>query len=203
MPAAEEGEPPAQPELELEPEPEEPQMAAPEEPTKMAWGECPCVFVGNLAEVAEGPTSRSMPPIYNHTLTFTVTEVLRGELPEGVSLGATLTCANSACQADVPISPAAGTACIVGAVAAAMRGRMMMMPGPQVAMNCLRLDERSDESHAAAVLGCSLPFGWGTGIDGAVVSPWASLGADSWSPGEGSTIAGTDGAHVCSVTNPC
>ena len=173
-------------------------------PEPKAWGECPCVLVATLEEVHEGPTARSMPPIFHHTLTLKVAEVLRGELPPGIAVGGALTCSNSARQMEPPVFPAAGTACIVGAVAEAARGMMMRMPmrgGPEPAtMNCLRLEERTDESHAAAVLGCSLPFGWSTAADGAVLSPWASLGSDCWAPGEGSTIKPEDGAHTCSIT---
>eukprot|EP01049_Picozoa_sp_SAG25_P022655 SAG25_NODE_9167_length_385_cov_0.430070_1_plen_117_part_10 len=67
-------------------------------------------------------------------------------------------------------------------------------------MTCMRVDVHSADAHAVAVLGCSLPFGWSTTAEGAIVSPWAALGADAWSPGEGSTIAAEEGAHSCSVT---
>jgi hypothetical protein len=177
-------------------------------PPVVAWGECHCVFVGSLESLAEGPTARSMPPIYNHRLTFTVTEVLRGQLPDGVGVGAALTCAHSARQLEKPDFPPAGTVCIVGAATVAARGggRMMMMRGPgggggeAPSMTCMRVDVHSADAHAVAVLGCSLPFGWSTTAEGAIVSPWAALGADAWSPGEGSTIAAEEGAHSCSVT---
>jgi hypothetical protein len=66
-------------------------------------------------------------------------------------------------------------------------------------MTCLRVDVRSADARASAVLGCSLPFGWATDKEGAIISPWAALGAEAWSPGEGSTIAAADAAPRCHV----
>ena len=71
------------------------QMAAPRRPPAVAWNECPCVFSGRLESLEEGPT-QTMLPIYSHTLTFTVTELLRGQLPEGVAVGAALRCSHRA-----------------------------------------------------------------------------------------------------------
>ena len=167
-----------------------------------AWGECPCVLGATLASIDEGPTAMSMPPIYNHTLRLTVTEVLRGDLPEGVAIGGELAVSHSARQEQPPAFPAAGAAVLLGAVPEAQRGRMMMMMpggGEPAAMRCLRLEQRTDEAHAAAVLGCSLPFGW-SADGGAVRSPWAALGADAWDPAEGSTVPPAEGAQVCSVS---
>eukprot|EP01043_Picozoa_sp_COSAG02_P114594 COSAG02_NODE_50911_length_317_cov_1.096330_1_plen_59_part_10 len=51
-----------------------------------------------------------------------------------------------------------------------MMGRMPMrgggggagdgMGGGEPSLNCLRIEERTEEAHRGAVLGCSLLFGW-------------------------------------------
>ncbi|HCE05767.1 MAG TPA: hypothetical protein DEQ62_05490, partial [Verrucomicrobiales bacterium] len=39
-------------------------------------------------DIKQGPTARSFPPIYNHTLTLKVDQVLRGSLKSGTVLKA-------------------------------------------------------------------------------------------------------------------
>ena len=171
---------------------------AEELPPPLAWGECPCVLAGTLEEVREGPQSMSFPPIWHSTLTVVVTEILRGE--PGCAVGDRVAIDHSARQHARPAFPAVGAPCLVGAVAAAARGMMMRMPmmggggAPAASLNSLRVEERTDDAHAAAVLGCSLPFGW-SAEDGAIASPFRV-----WAPAEGSVVAAAADAPVCAVS---
>ena len=171
--------------------------------TARPWVECPLVLACELTAVQRGPTARSMPPIHHSTLTFTVSELLRGD---GFAVGSQLVVSHSVRQLELPAYPAVGTPCLLGAVKQAARGMVMRrMPGggggaePQAECDCLRLEERTDAAHADAVLGCSLPFGW-SADGGAVRSPWADLGAAAWPPAEGSQVLAAADAKVCSVT---
>lgn len=174
-------------------------------PPPPAWGECPCVLASTLEEVVEGPQSMSFPPIWHNTLHLTVTEVLRGD--PGCAVGARLCVAHSARQVAAPAFPAVGSACLLGGVAMAARGMMMArmpmrgggggadgMGMAQPSLNCLRIEERTEEAHRGAVLGCSLPFGW-TADGGAIRSPFGA-----WSPLAGSTVIAAADAPVCSAT---
>lgn len=171
-------------------------------PPPPAWGECPCVLCGTLEEVVEGPQSLSFPPIWHSTLHLTVTEVLRGD--PGCAVGARLCVAHSARQVAAPTFPAVRSACLLGGVAMAARGMMMArMPmrgsgagggAAEPSLNCLRIEERTEEAHRGAVLGCSLPFGW-SAEGGAIRSPFGA-----WSPLDGSTVIAAADAPVCSAT---
>ena len=58
------------------------------------WGSSEMVFVGMLKKARGGPMGLSMPPMYTHQLTVSVTEVLRGK----VKAGALQTCSHVARQ---------------------------------------------------------------------------------------------------------
>eukprot|EP00747_Dinoflagellata_sp_TGD_P002117 gnl/TRDRNA2_/TRDRNA2_102945_c0_seq1.p1 gnl/TRDRNA2_/TRDRNA2_102945_c0~~gnl/TRDRNA2_/TRDRNA2_102945_c0_seq1.p1 ORF type:complete len:395 (+),score=50.89 gnl/TRDRNA2_/TRDRNA2_102945_c0_seq1:2-1186(+) len=164
--------------------------------TAIGWNECPCVFVGKLEAVISGPVARSMPPIYHHTLTLTVVEVLRGEL----SIGATLLISHSLRQVDPPQYPPLGSSCLLGAVADASRGlRASRSMGQAPEMRCLRIEEKTDTSYADAALGSSLLFGW-VASSGSIRGPWADLGAKAWAPAPGSGIAPLEEVPICSAT---
>ena len=45
----------------------------------------PYLFIGTLTGSVAGPVARSEPPIYSFTLTFQVSDVLRGDLEAGTS----------------------------------------------------------------------------------------------------------------------
>ena len=146
----------------------------------------------------------SFPPIWHNTLQLTVGEVLRGD--PGCGVGAQLTVAHSARQVATPTFPAVGSPCLLGGVATPARGMMMArMPlrdgggggdtaVPEPSMNCLRIEERTEETYRDAVLGCSFPFGW-TAEGGAIHSPFGA-----WSPLEGSSVPVPADAPVCSTT---
>lgn len=147
-----------------------------------------------LTAVQQGPTARSMPPIHNTRLTFTVHELLRGDF----TVGSQLVVSHSVRQLEPPAFPAVGAPCLLGAVKHAARG-MVISSTQHHECECLRLEERTDSTHADAVLGCSLPFGW-SACGEAVRSPWADLGAAAWPPAEGSGVLAAAGAKVCSMT---
>jgi len=171
-----------------------------EEAAIFGWGKCPCIFAAILGDVFEGPCARSFPPIYNHTLTLTIVELLKGELPAGCAVGEALTLSHSARQMVSPRFPPGGSACLIGAVPEAMRGGKLMPGQSAASMRCLRIEERTDASHANAVLSCQLPFGWVVADGGAIRSPWADMGAEAWKPAAGSTVMVADSALLCSVT---
>ena len=162
------------------------------------WGECPLVLTVTLDAVQQGPTARSMPPIHNSTLTFTVRGVVRGG---GYPVGTQLVVSHSVRQLEPPAYPEVGAACLLGAIKHAARGMMRRVGGggPPAELDCVRLEPSTDTAQAGAVLGCSLPFGWSA--DGGVVrSPWADLGAAAWPPAEGSSVLAPADAKVCSAT---
>jgi hypothetical protein len=144
----------------------------------VGWASYEFVFVGKLNQVTAGPIGPSFPPVYRHTLKFTVGKVLRGNL----KAGEIVTFANIARQANAPIFPE-GKTCLVAAETT-HAGRTIR-----------RIEEADDAKIAAATAECRLPLGW-TMADGKAVSPWADLGADAWPKSAGNLGAETK----CSVT---
>jgi hypothetical protein len=142
------------------------------------WGSYEFVFLGKLDEVTAGPVGQSFPPVYSHTLKFTVEKVLRGNL----KVGEKVTFANIARQSNPPVFPE-GKLCLVGGEVT-HSGRTIR-----------RIEEANEANIAAATAECRLPLGW-TIADGKAVSPWANLGADAWPKSAGDLGAKT----VCSVT---
>ena len=121
------------------------------------WNESEYVFTAKLDGVDAGPVSRSMPPIYSHTLHFTVEKVLRGPLKPG----AKIKCSHSARQNQPPTFPE-GKVCLVAA--AKSRGRLQAKI----------VEPSTPEKLAEVTLACSLPLGWKI-ADGKPLSPWSGM----------------------------
>lgn len=129
------------------------------------WGDAELVFVGKLDSVQVGPTALSSPPIYNHTLSFSIDGPMRGTMPMGGQFKGN----HSARQKVRPVFPE-GKKVLV----AAKSGR----GGNQV----LIVEEVNDKNVAEAQAVCSVPVGWR--MDGKkLVSPWATLPRAKWSGG--------------------
>ncbi len=114
------------------------------------------VLIAKLTGVQAGPVARSMPPIYNHTLTFDVQESLGGTLKKG----ATVDAHHSARQRNAPEFPE-GKVCVVG------------LSRVRDSWRVDSLKEATDEELAKAMAKASLPRGWKVGDDGKPLSPWA------------------------------
>ncbi len=130
--------------------------------SKKKWNESEYVFTARLDSVEAGPVARSMPPIYSHTLHFTVEKVLRGPLKPGAKVD----CSHSARQNNPPVFPE-GKVCLVAA--SKSRGRLQAKI----------VELATPEKLARVELSCSLPLGWKV-EDGKPVSPWASMGKGAW-----------------------
>ena len=63
-------------------------VGQPAKPEPIKWGEKQIVLTATITDIKQGPTARSFPPIYNHTLTLKVDQVLRGSLKPGTVLKA-------------------------------------------------------------------------------------------------------------------
>ena len=74
-----------------------------------AWSSHQHVFTGTLDKVVAGPVGRSFPPMFTHKLTFTVKEVIRGDLKPGDEV----TASHVARQRAAPVFPE-GKDCVVG-----------------------------------------------------------------------------------------
>lgn len=127
------------------------------------WNEAEYVFTGKLDSVDAGPVGRSFPPMYTHTLHFTVERVLRGPLKPGAKVDGS----HVARQHNRPLFPV-GKVCLV--VSKKSRGRLVI----QI------VEESSEEKLAEVAMACALPMGWKV-EQGKPVSPWASLGKKAWS----------------------
>ena len=57
-------------------------------PQPVKWNEKQIVVTGTITDIKQGPTARSLPPIYNNTLTIKIDGVLRGGLKVGDQLQA-------------------------------------------------------------------------------------------------------------------
>ena len=73
----------------------------PAKPQPVQWGEKQIVAIATITDIKQGPTARSFPPIYNHTLTMKIEGVLRGNL----KAGSDLTANHSARQQQKPVYP--------------------------------------------------------------------------------------------------
>ena len=134
------------------------------------WNEFEHVFTGKLDQVVSGPVGQSFPPLYTHTLHFTVETVLRG----GLKAGAKAVCSHAARQHNEPVFPQ-GKVCLVAARVA------------QGGMRVAVVQEADAGAVAAATAACSLPLGWKV-EDGKSVSPWAVLGKAAWPAGLGARV---------------
>ncbi len=127
------------------------------------WNAAEIVFVGKLTEAVPGPVARSLPPIYSHTLHFSIDKVLRGPLKADTEVEL----AHSARQNQPPQFPI-GETCIV----AVKRNKNRLQ--------AVLLEESTPDALAAIMTVCSMPLGWSV-KNAKPVSPWASLGKDAWS----------------------
>jgi len=140
------------------------------------WGEKQIVVTATITGIKQGPTARSFPPIYNHTLTLKIVGVLRG----GLKKGAVLQVHHSARQVKKPEFPK-------GQVVVALSN----------ARGGYRVDglEAADAKKLGAVkLACELPLGWSV-MKGKVTSPWAAQKDRAWPNAQK-----VDAKHQCSVT---
>ncbi|NQU20203.1 MAG: hypothetical protein HQ567_02900 [Candidatus Nealsonbacteria bacterium] len=132
------------------------------------WNEAELVFTGKLNGVDAGPVGQSFPPMYTHTLHFTVEKVLRGTLKPGAKVD----CSHVARQHNRPAFPV-GKVCLVAAGKARGGTRAEIVV------------EATAEKLAEVTLACSMPMGWKLDA-GKPVSPWAALDAKGWSGAGGS-----------------
>lgn len=128
----------------------------------IAWNEAELVFAATLEQAVPGPVAQSMPPIYNHTLHFTVKQTIRGELRQGDKL----VCHHAARQLEAPEFPV-NQVCLVAA--RQVRG----------STEALAVERADDRQIAEVKQACALPLGWKIEA-GKPVSPWAALGTQAW-----------------------
>jgi len=145
-------------------------------PQPIQWNEKQVVVTGTITGVKQGPTARSLPPIYNNTLTIKIDGVLRG----GLKVGDELQAHHSARQMEKPVYP---------------KGRVV------VALSRVRGGQRiegfepaNDKVLAAIKLACELPMGW-VKSNGKLASPWAGQKGRAWPRGQK-----VEAKHFCSVT---
>ncbi|MGC4003364.1 MAG: hypothetical protein QM811_09605 [Pirellulales bacterium] len=129
------------------------------QPVLLHWSDAEFVFVGKLDDVKAGPVARSFPPIYHHTLTFTVEKVLRGDLKPGEKFIAH----HAARQQQEPVFPV-GQVCL--AAGANTRDGATVQ----------RIEQADDQKIKDVTTLCKLPLGWNND-DGKILSPWATDGA--------------------------
>ncbi|MHC4985149.1 MAG: hypothetical protein ACYTFO_03240, partial [Planctomycetota bacterium] len=135
------------------------------------------LFLATLTRAQAGPVAMSEPPIYTFHLTLTVSECLRGDLPEDEAV----TVSYQVRQADPP-QFAFGEAFVVAAYRD-LRIERMNTNWAAPATEALLIQAR---------LAGTLPLGW-TIANGKLLSPWASMGEDAW-PGLGG------GKLICAET---
>lgn len=126
------------------------------------WSQAQIIFTGKLTKIVEGPTAQSFPPIWNHTLTFTVDKVLRGD----VKPGAELTAHHGARQETKPAF--ATDQPVIVAASKDKNGLRVTILEPNT-------EALLDEVKVASLL----PLGW-TVKAAKPISPWASLGKAAW-----------------------
>lgn len=147
-----------------------------QKPQPVKWGEKQIVLTATIAGIKQGPTATSFPPIYNHSLTLKIGDVLRG----GLKKGAMVQVHHSARQVKRPEFPK-------GQVVVALSN----------SRGSFRVDglEAADAKKLAAVkLACELPLGWSV-VEGKVTSPWAAQKERAWPAAQR-----IDAKHLCSVT---
>jgi hypothetical protein len=127
------------------------------------WNSAEYVFTARLDKVDAGPVGMSMPPMYTHTLHFTVETVLRGAL----KVDEKVTCSHVARQEKAPVFPE-GKVCLV----AAQRS--------QANIEALKVEKADPALVAQVKLACSIPLGW-RAEGGKFMSPWAAMGKKAWS----------------------
>lgn len=144
------------------------------EPIK--WGEKQIVLTATITDILQGPTARSFPPIYNHTLTLKVDQVLRGSLKPGTVLKAN----HSARQQAKPNFP---------------EGKVVVALSNVRGGNRIEGLESSDAKKLATIqLACELPLGWRQ-ENGKTLSPWAKQKDRAWPKS-----AKVEAKHFCAIT---
>ena len=145
-------------------------------PQPVKWNEKQVVITGTITDIKQGPTARSLPPIYNNTLTIKIDGVLRG----GLKVGDQLQAHHSARQMEKPKYP---------------KGKVV------VALSNVRgghriegLESTDPKKLASIMLACELPMGW-VHAEGKFTSPWASQKGRAWPKSQK-----VDAKHFCSVT---
>lgn len=136
--------------------------ALPDADTIEKWGSQDLVVVGKLESVQQGPTAKSLPPIYSHTLTVKVERAIRGEANPGEAIKLH----HSARQHDRPTFPE-GKRIVVGVKKS--RGGMSVQ----------QLVVANDDTVLDIESACSMPVGW-TVVDGKLLSPWSKFGDAGW-----------------------
>ena len=111
-------------------------------PQPVKWNEKQIVVTGTITDIKQGPTARSLPPIYNNTLTIKIDGVLRG----GLKVGDQLQAHHSARQMEVPKFPKGKVVVALSNVRGGYRTEGL---------------ESIDAKKLAAIkLACELPMGW-------------------------------------------
>lgn len=122
------------------------------------------IFAGKLTSVVAGPVGLSLPPRRTHRLTFSVTDVFRGEIETRQEI----TCNSVLVQNDEPVFPV-DKACIVFATQLGGDFRI------------IEIKEATGERLLEAGTIARYPIGW-TKHDDHWLSPWESLEGDGWGP---------------------
>jgi RNA polymerase sigma factor (sigma-70 family) len=141
------------------------------------WGRSEVLVVAKLEKAVGGPVGLSEPPLFNHTLQFQVSKVLRGSFKAGDRV----TAGHSVRQKFEPIFPV-GKECLIA------------LSSSQGRWTAKAVVEAKAEDLAQAEAACALPLGWAL-EKGRLLSPWAKLGRKGW-PAE----ARGEGPLVCAET---
>lgn len=151
-------------------------VGQPAKPEPIKWGEKQIVLTATITDIKQGPTARSFPPIYNHTLTLKVDQVLRGSLKPGTVLKAN----HSARQQAKPNFP---------------EGKVVVALSNVRGGNRVEGLELADAKKLATIqLACELPLGWRQ-ENGKTLSPWAKQKDRAWPKG-----AKAGAKHFCTTT---
>ena len=148
----------------------------PVKPQPVNWAEKQIVLTCTIANIKEGPTAKSLPPIYNHSLTLDVEGVLRGDIKPG----ANLTANHSARQMQKPVYP---------------KGKVIVAMSNVRGSFRIEAVEAVDAKKLAAIkLACELPMGW-KNVNGKLTSPWAAQKERAWPKAQR-----VDAKHFCFAT---
>ena len=151
-------------------------LGQPAKPQPVKWGEQQIVLTATITDIKQGPTALSFPPIYNHTLTFKIDQVLRGSLKPGAVLKAH----HSARQQAKPNFP---------------KGKVVLALSHVRGGNRVEGLETADAKKLAAIqLACELPLGWRQ-ENGKIISPWAKQQDRAWPKN-----AKVEAKHFCATT---
>ncbi len=148
----------------------------PAKPQPVQWGEKQIVVIATITDIKQGPTARSFPPIYNHTLTMKIEGVLRGNLKAGNNL----TGNHSARQQQKPVYP---------------KGKVVVaLSNVRGSLRVEALEEANENKIKSIRLACELPLGWKS-MDGRLISPWSVQNGRAWPKTQK-----VDAKHFCSAT---